>query len=193
MIGLYTFINMKRLFQPFKKYIEPIRKIYNKYPILKTLSTVPPAVFIGDFLCQKVNINYWKTQTEIDYERTFRMALISLTISAPLSHVINYSIEGFFPGNSWKNTSKKFLIQSLTSPFTLAIFFAANTYLQKNKTIDDALTKVKNDVLPTYLIGSLYWPFIGIANLKFVPLTYRPLVGSLASIFWNIFMSNRAN
>lgn len=182
-----------KVFTPLKKYSEPVFKVFNKYPLLKTLVSVTPAVFIGDLLCQKTNIDYWKTQTEINLERTYRMTLISFFLSAPLSHYINYGLEAKFPGKGGKNVAKKFMITSVTSIFTLSLFFAANTYFQKGKTVNDAVEKVKKDLLPTYLLGSFYWPFVGIANLRFVPLAYRPLVGSLASVFWNIFMSNRAN
>jgi hypothetical protein len=45
----------------------------------------------------------------------------------------------------------------------------------------------------TFLAGSCYWPFISFINFRFIPLDYRPFVGSLAAAIWNIYISSVAN
>lgn len=40
--------------------------------------------------------------------------------------------------------------------------------------------------------GQKLWPAVSIANFTLVPLEYRMLVGNIAGLFWNIFLSLQA-
>jgi hypothetical protein len=53
--------------------------------------------------------------------------------------------------------------------------------------------KVKNDLPKTFLAGSCYWPFVSFLNFRFIPLDYRPIVGSIAGALWNVYVSSAAN
>ena len=56
-----------------------------------------------------------------------------------------------------------------------------------------AKRKIKSDMPKTFAIGSCYWPFVSYINFRYIPLTYRPMVGSLAGALWNIYVSSAAN
>ena len=45
----------------------------------------------------------------------------------------------------------------------------------------------------TFLVGSFYWPFVSYINFRFIPLNYRPIVGSAAGALWSIYISSAAN
>jgi hypothetical protein len=45
----------------------------------------------------------------------------------------------------------------------------------------------------TFLVGSCYWPFVSYINFRFIPLNYRPTVGSIAGALWSIYISSAAN
>jgi hypothetical protein len=39
------------------------------------------------------------------------------------------------------------------------------------------------------IAGYRVWPIVGLLNLSVVPFDYRQLVGSIAGLFWGIFLS----
>lgn len=45
----------------------------------------------------------------------------------------------------------------------------------------------------TFAVGSCYWPFVSYMSFRFVPVEYRPIVGSMAGALWNIYMSSAGN
>ena len=166
--------------------------MFNKYPLLKTYGTVLPSIILGDILSQQVNIKQFETQEVFDKERLKRMTIIGIGMT-PINHYIIYTLEKFYPGNTTKVILKKMSWNIFSAPILIAISFSSNVMLQRNKGKKEALEKIKNDVLPTWMLGGCYWPFVSFLNFKYTPLAYRPLIGSLAGIIWNIFVSNQAN
>jgi hypothetical protein len=45
----------------------------------------------------------------------------------------------------------------------------------------------------TFAPGTCYWGFVSFMNFRFIPLDYRPFMGSLAGAIWNIYISSIAN
>jgi Mpv17 / PMP22 family len=74
----------------------------------------------------------------------------------------------------------------------ISMQFTALTLLE-GKTLKDAAVRVKRDLPATATAGACYWPFIGVAQSRFVPVYNRPAVGSFAGLFWNIYLSHQAN
>jgi Mpv17 / PMP22 family len=74
----------------------------------------------------------------------------------------------------------------------ISMQFTALTLLE-GKTLKDAAVRVKRDLPATATAGACYWPFIGLAQSRFVPVYNRPAVGSFAGLFWNIYLSHQAN
>lgn len=146
---------------------------------------------IGDVICQ--HIENRKTNKPWDKERTFRMSLVGLFVSGPLSHFTQFTLEDWFPGRGKTAIMKKMIGNFFMAPISTSLHFTAVTLLTPGKSKEDALKKVKKDTLPTLMVGLCYWPFVGFCNLRFAPVEWRPLFGSIAGVLWNIFMSNRAN
>ncbi|CAF4351303.1 unnamed protein product, partial [Adineta steineri] len=80
----------------------------------------------------------------------------------------------------------------LLAPIGISLMFTTITLL-KGQSIGEAKIKVKTDMPKTFLAGSCYWPFVSFINFRFVPLDYRPFLGSLAGAIWNIYISSVAN
>eukprot|EP01080_Neovahlkampfia_damariscottae_P004331 gene4331-7687_t len=100
-----------------------------------------------------------KTQEEFDKERLKRMTIIGAG-QTPITHYIIYTLEKYYPGTATKTILKKMSWNILSAPILISISFSANVLLQKDKNHTDVIQKVKNDVLPTWLMGGCYWPFV---------------------------------
>jgi Mpv17 / PMP22 family len=74
----------------------------------------------------------------------------------------------------------------------ISLQFTALTLLE-GKSLKDAAVRVKRDLPATVTAGACYWPFIGLAQSRFVPVYNRPAVGSFAGLVWNIYLSHQAN
>ena len=68
----------------------------------------------------------------------------------------------------------------------------SSVLLLQNKA-DQIQTKLEMDVLETWGVGALYWPFVLSLNFRYVPLHHRPLVGAFAGSFWNVYTAFKAN
>ncbi|CAF0778620.1 unnamed protein product [Didymodactylos carnosus] len=84
------------------------------------------------------------------------------------------------------------LTNSLLAPINISLVFTSIILLQGHS-LRVARTKIKNDMPETFLVGSCYWPFVSYINFRFIPLDYRPMIGSVAGAIWNIYMSSAAN
>jgi hypothetical protein len=47
--------------------------------------------------------------------------------------------------------------------------------------------------VPTVAAGATFWPVVHVLNLRYVALVNRPLVGSMAGVIWNVYMSSVIN
>ncbi|CAF3783696.1 unnamed protein product [Rotaria sp. Silwood1] len=88
--------------------------------------------------------------------------------------------------------AKKMLTNTLLAPIGISLVFTSVSLL-KGQSFREARIKVKTDMPQTFLAGTCYWPFISFINFRFIPLDYRPFVGSLAGAIWNIYISSVAN
>jgi hypothetical protein len=98
----------------------------------------------------------------------------------------------FSIGRQGIQIAKKMLTNTLLAPIGISLMFTSVTLL-KGQSLREARTKVKTDMPKTFLAGSCYWPFVSFINFRFIPLDYRPFVGSLAGAIWNIYISSVAN
>ena len=72
------------------------------------------------------------------------------------------------------------------------ICYQVEQLLLQNKG-DQVQEKISQDLLTTWCVGAMYWPFVLGINFRYVSLTHRPLVGALAGSAWNIYNSFQAN
>ncbi|UJR11230.1 hypothetical protein I4U23_015413 [Adineta vaga] len=159
----------------------------------------------GDFICQYLERHKKKQENDINgrlsflsflpwwnRERSLIMCTSAVLVSSPWHFTVARTIERLFPGKQGIQIAKKILANTLIAPVGISLIFSSITLL-KGQTFADAKTKVKNDMPKTYLAGTCYWPFVSFINFRFVPLDYRPFLGSLAGAIWNVYLSSVAN
>ena len=127
-----------------------------------------------------------------DHKRSLIMGTTGLCVSGPLGFLIFSSLDRFVPGNSSKASLKKTLLNACIAPLSICVTFSTVTLL-KGGTLTDAKNKIASDLVSTYTTSIFYWPVIGFLNFRFVPLQYRPVVGSIAGIIWNVYMAGQTN
>ena len=84
------------------------------------------------------------------------------------------------------------MFNSLLAPISISLMFTS-VILQSGHSLREVRRKIKNDMPKTFLAGSCYWPFVSFLSFRFIPLNYRPLVGSFAGAIWNVYVSSAAN
>lgn len=143
---------------------------------------------LGDVLCQK----YMEERDEMDWRRTFDMAIIRFAVMSPFLHVYFPNLAKTVPGNSFPRVLARVGIDQLVgSPISISLTFAAVAVMQGNlNTLPQRLT----EQLPvTWQTGATYWPFVHGLNFKYVPVPHQALVAHVASVYWNAVLSYRAN
>ena len=166
---------------------------YNKqmktHPVL-TKSTSCGVIFaLGDILAQQVE-NYTSQTKGIDLKRTFRMSFYGSLYVGPVMHVwYSKILPRFFPGTSLSHVLKKVCIdQTLMVTFMTSSFYTAQTLLE-NKTLENALDKVKHQLWPTLKTNWKVWPAIMALNFTLVPLDFQVILVNSVGIIWNAYLS----
>lgn len=162
---------------------------------LKSMGVVGISMGIGDGLSQIL-----KQQTfDINFERSATMVFIGTLITAPVSLKFQIFLERSVPGNSMVTVFKKVGYASAWAfVISIPLVFTATTLLQRNikgkyGTLRQARQKIMKDLVPTFVMGSLYWPFFNILLFKFVKLQYRAVASSLIGTIWQIYLAGIAN
>ncbi|CAF0846171.1 unnamed protein product [Adineta steineri] len=173
-------------------------------PYLFSTLAIGTSVTLGDFICQYLERHKHRKEDVIprtslssalpwwNSERSLIMCTSAVVVSTPWNFTIQRTVERLFPGKQSKQIAKKMLTNILLAPIGISLMFTTITLL-KGQSIGEAKIKVKTDMPKTFLTGSCYWPFVSFINFRFVPLDYRPFLGSLAGAIWNIYISSVAN
>jgi len=167
----------------------------NALALARTVSQVSSSMAIGDVACQILETSEDITKPDFDrinWNRTRTMFTCGLIVSGPWSHGQYSLLEYLFAGTTSKAVAKKVVFSALQAPISISLTFSTICLLQ-GKGIEGAKKKVLSDVPQTWLTGNIFWPAIMGINFKFVPLNHRPLVGSVAGAFWNIYIAYQAN
>ena len=135
----------------------------------------------------------------INFERSATMFFIGAAVTGPLSQTFQILLERRIPGNTLFNVVAKVFCASVWAVTTsLPILFTATTLLQKDYrgkrgTLKQAKEKISKDLVPTFLAGLMYWPFINLMLFRFVAMSNRALGTSCAGTLWNTYLSSVAN
>ncbi len=127
-----------------------------------------------------------------DHHRTSIMALQGAFLSGPWGFVQFTVLEKLFPGRSRTAVLQKVATSIVIAPISICLTFTGLNFLY-GRPWASAVQKIESDLPRTYISGAFYWPFISAMNFRFTPLEYRPLVGSMAGVLWNIYLSFIAN
>ncbi len=128
----------------------------------------------------------WKWDTA----RTARMAGFGLLVSAPTAYGWYHLMDKFIPAQTTAASLQKVVIHSLCyAPFNISTAIGWIAYTAPGGTPDLALKRIQERMLGVWQAGSLFWIPVMAGTYRFVPLRYRVVVTSAASVVWTAFLS----
>ncbi|XP_022989118.1 protein Mpv17 [Cucurbita maxima] len=127
--------------------------------------------------------------SEHDWIRSLRMLSYGILIYGPGSFAWYNYLDHVMPKQSVGNLMLKVLLnQIVLGPCVIGAVFAWNNiWLGK---INQLPAMYRKDALPTLLYGFRFWIPVSILNFWVVPLQARVAFMSVASIFWNFYLSS---
>mmetsp|Transcript_9081 Transcript_9081/g.14804 ORF Transcript_9081/g.14804 Transcript_9081/m.14804 type:complete len:198 (+) Transcript_9081:41-634(+) len=142
---------------------------------------------IGAVLCQSL---FGEKGKGWDYMQFFSMITFSALIWCPPAFYWYPYLESLFPGNDDKmNIVYKVLLDQLVfSPLVLAAFWFHSTFLS-TLDLNASVAAIPQNLLSSLVTNWVYWPFVQVINIAFVPVQHKVLVLNLASIPWNVYIS----
>ncbi|XP_059284710.1 protein SYM1 [Lycium ferocissimum] len=126
--------------------------------------------------------------SEHDWLRSIRMASYGFLLYGPGTFAWYSYLDRCMPKQSVENVLMKVVLnQIVLGPAVIAVIFAWNNlWLGK---LSDLPNKYQKDALPTLLFGFRFWIPVSVLNFWAVPLQARVAFMSMASIFWNFWLS----
>eukprot|EP00516_Mucochytrium_quahogii_P000564 CAMPEP_0203755650 /NCGR_PEP_ID=MMETSP0098-20131031/9059_1 /ASSEMBLY_ACC=CAM_ASM_000208 /TAXON_ID=96639 /ORGANISM=" , Strain NY0313808BC1" /LENGTH=239 /DNA_ID=CAMNT_0050647205 /DNA_START=273 /DNA_END=992 /DNA_ORIENTATION=+ len=165
--------------------------------LIGSSAAIGASMSVGDAVCQFI-----QEGQVANIERTKSMGIIGALITGPLSFTWNMFLENKLPGKGTVTIVKKTMVNSVFAfAISLPVMFAAVTLLvptptgkpTEEKGLGDIKDKIKQDLLPTFLAGSLFWPAVNMVIFRFVPVSNRAIANSLCGTVWNVYLSMCAN
>jgi len=161
--------------------------------LIQNSVTIGCSMAFGDTICQRIQHDpefhaddWWNT------ERTGKFGFVGCFVSAPISYCWLLQVEHMFPGTEMRPILQKTVFNAgWAFVVSLPLMFTSFTLLNGG-TFNDAAKKVKQELIPTFSAGLVYWPFVNIWMFKFVSQAARPVTNSLCGIVWNIWLSSQA-
>ncbi|CAN4105092.1 unnamed protein product [Withania somnifera] len=126
--------------------------------------------------------------SEHDWLRSIRMASYGFLLYGPGTYAWYSYLDRCMPMQSVENILMKVLLnQIVLGPCVIAVIFAWNNlWLGK---LSDLPNKYQKDALPTLFFGFRFWIPVSVLNFWAIPLQARVAFMSMASIFWNFWLS----
>lgn len=124
--------------------------------------------------------------------RTVEMSVIRAVIMAPFLQLYFPWLSRLVPGTTMPQVFKRVLADQLIgAPVSISLIFLAAATIRGDPA--NVVPRIQEQLIPTWQNGASYWPFIHSLNFKFVPVMHQPVVAHIASIWWNVVLSYRAN
>ncbi|CZT15678.1 related to integral membrane protein, Mpv17/PMP22 family [Ramularia collo-cygni] len=90
---------------------------------------------------------------------------------------------------SIKNTAVKFTLDQTIGAAANTVLFIAGIALLRGQSVSSAFQDVQEQFWPMTFAGQKLWPAVSILSFTVVPFEYRMLFGSVAGLFWGIYLS----
>ncbi|CAA0813307.1 Peroxisomal membrane 22 kDa (Mpv17/PMP22) family protein [Striga hermonthica] len=127
--------------------------------------------------------------SEHDWIRALRMTSYGFLLYGPGSHAWYQYLDHCMPKKNVTNLMTKVLLnQIVLGPTVIGVIFAWNNlWLGK---LAELPNKYQKDALPTLFYGFRFWIPVSLLNFWAVPLQTRVAFMSMASVFWNFYLSS---
>lgn len=107
----------------------------------------------------------------------------------PMSHGFEMQIERLVPGNASRAVAIKVVTRILVAPAFLGANFGSLALVRGR----DAVAECAGKVPAAWKTGTVFWPAFSVVQYRFVPLQYRPAVGSAVGALWSTYLSHVAH
>jgi len=157
------------------------------HPWLTQIATTTTINTLGDLNAQLLFPA--SPDAEYDYTRTGRMTLTGALLAIP--------VNAWYTRISYRflTLPKKLAIflrvalsQAIFTPIFLVSFFGVQGALEA-KSLDEIKEKIWTTGPRAWRDGLVLWPAVSTVNFALVPLEYRALLGGVASLGWNTWLS----
>ncbi|GER56474.1 peroxisomal membrane 22 kDa family protein [Striga asiatica] len=127
--------------------------------------------------------------SEHDWTRALRMTSYGFLLYGPGSYAWYRYLDHCMPKKNVTNLMTKVLLnQIVLGPIVIGVVFAWNNlWLGK---LAELPNKYQKDALPTLFYGFRFWIPVSLLNFWAVPLQTRVAFMSMASVFWNFYLSS---
>ena len=100
----------------------------------------------------------------------------------------------FFPGATLSSAVTKSLLgQIIFGPAFIVVFFTSALLQTNNFSIQNWVSKIKNDFFGAWISGCAYWPLMDFISYTVFPLRFIPLFMNVCSFVWTVYLSLMSN
>ncbi|KAJ3022463.1 hypothetical protein HKX48_006142 [Thoreauomyces humboldtii] len=147
----------------------------------------------------------------VDWKRVLTMTSFGVFFAGPMYtfwyRLLDVKIVGFFeqmmkkriqatttmnvsPTNmKWKIAITKVIADMIIFDPPFLCFFFLSTHMLSGLTLQSGIEQMKRDVLPTYAVDVAVWTPVQLANFRWVPVLYQPVVVNSVNVGWNAYLS----
>ncbi|XP_059486655.1 protein Mpv17-like [Neocloeon triangulifer] len=144
----------------------------------------------GDVIAQVVV----EKRPKLDLRRSATFTAIGFCFLGPSLRLWYGVLErAFGAGRQPAATLKKVALDQFVFAPTLIASLLTVVPLANGHTWGDATDKLSNDYWTVLKANYVLWPWVQIGNFYFVPLQYQVLVVQVVALFWNVYVSWKAN
>lgn len=159
----------------------------DKYLFYTNVSISVTLSGVGDFLEQHYEL-YTKESDKYDIKRTMHMASSGASVGV-LCHHWYKVLDRFIVGRTWKNVTKKLVLdQVIFSPIMILTFFGSLALFEE-KPLENFRNEVKDKFETLYRAEWYIWPPAQLFNFFFLPTKYRVLYDNTISLGFDVYCS----
>lgn len=143
-------------------------------------------------LCQ-FNIKFSKNERSPLFSLNSKFLSLFLLMKAPIVRGWYKSLDKMFPLNTKTSAIKKLVCDQLFFGPFIQMTALVSLEFMKSKSYLMVKENYKRNYLDLMLNALKFWPFVQTVNFFLIPLKFRVLFGSVAALFWNIYLSWKIN
>ncbi|PKS12732.1 hypothetical protein jhhlp_000940 [Lomentospora prolificans] len=164
------------------------QSVLARRPVLTQSVTTAILNTIGDITAQQV---VEKRGKDHDWKRTARMTLYGGVVFGPCAAMwyrfLTHRV--VFKNKNAEVLARVAVDQTVFSPTFLTVFLSTMAYLEGRSPQEN----VKKNFLPIMATNYMVWPWVQLANFKYVPLNHRLTFANTVAIGWNCYISYMNN
>lgn len=157
----------------------------DRFPITTKAFTSLIGFLLGDIIAQK----FVSDKANINWGRVARMASFGFLIHGPTGHYFYAFLDRSIVGTTPLKVAAKVAVDQLIwAPIFTALFFSYLGFAE-GKSLDDVITKIRNDTWTGVKASWKFWPLAHAINFAFVPTSQRLLYINTLQVGYNVILS----